>query len=229
MKNCIHYIACDSIKYCLEAESSAKNFRIHGSNLHIILYTDRKFRSDAFDEIIPIPNLIPKGETVFGWSEGKLYFENKINFLANSSYENNLYLDGDVQTLTNIDCMFDMLSKFSFVVAHDSCRSTKWSDVFGIPLCFPDMNLGLFFFKKSTTRDFFVEWAKNYQIYPQPHDQPSFRKTLWDSDLKFAILPPEFNIRPKTFHNRQDPAIIHGRGDGFLPEINEYENRILYL
>lgn len=227
IEKCIHYIACDTIKYCKEAETSAKNFREYSNNVNFILYTDLNFSSDSFDNIINIPNLIPKGKTEFGWSEGKFYFENKIKILSNTNYEKNLYLDGDIKTLVNIDCMFDMLDKFDIIVAHDTCRSTKWSDVFNIPLCFPDFNCGLFFYKKSTTKNFFEQWQSNFKIQPQPHDQPSFRKSLWDSNLRFYILPPEFNYRPKKFNNRQDIAIIHGRGQGFLPEINNYDQLTL--
>ena len=227
IEKCIHYIACDTIKYCKEAECSAINFKYSSSNTEIHLYTDVTFKSDVFDNIVKIQNLIPNGKTEFGWSEGKLYFENKIKILSKTTYEKNLYLDGDIKTFVNIDCMFDMLDKFDIVVAHDTCRSTKWSDVFKIPLCFPDLNCGLIFYKASTTKLFFEEWGKNFQIQPQPHDQPSFRKTLWDSNLRFSILPPEFNYRPKKFNNRQEVAILHGRGEGFLPEINTYDKPIL--
>ena len=220
MKNkCIHYIACDSKKYCLEAEISAINFRKNCSDVNFVLYTDVNFSSSVFDEIIKIPNLIPNGKTVPGWSEGRFYFETKIKLLSETNFEKNLYLDGDIKTFVNIDCMFDMLDKFSIIVAHDSCRTTKWSDTFNIPLCFPDLNCGLIFYRKSDTKDFFKEWEKNFSIQPQPHDQPSFRKTLWDCDLRFSILPPEFNVRPLKFHYHQDTAILHGRGEGFLPPV----------
>ncbi|RTK95653.1 MAG: hypothetical protein EKK64_06155 [Neisseriaceae bacterium] len=220
-EKCIHYIACDSKKYCIEAEISALNFKEHCTDTHFILYTDVEFSSSVFDEIVKIPNLIPNGNCIPGWSEGKLYFETKIELLSNTKFEKNLYLDGDIKTLVDIDCMFSMLDKFSIIVAHDSCRTTKWSDVFGIPLCFPDLNCGLIFYKKSDTGTFFKEWARNFSIQPQPHDQPSFRKTLWDCNLRFSILPPEFNLRPSKFHYYQDVAIIHGRGKGFLPLIDE--------
>lgn len=221
IEKCIHYIACNSKKYCIEAEISAINFKKHSTDVHFILYTDVEFKSSAFDEIIKIPNLIPNG-TAPGWSEGRLYFESKIKILANSKFEKNLYLDGDIKTFVNIDCMFSMLDKFSIVVAHDSCRTTKWSDTFKIPLCFPDLNCGLIFYRKSDTHDFFKSWEANYAIQPQPHDQPSFRKSLWDCNLRFAILPPEFNWRPKNFHHHQNLAILHGRGDGFLPSVNNF-------
>jgi hypothetical protein len=229
MKKCIHYIACDTIKYCREAEASAYSFRLNTSDVKIILYTDCQFKSSVFDEIIKIENLIPNGKTEKGWSEGKKYFEKKIELLSETKFEKNLYLDGDIKTLINVDCMFDMLNKFSFLIAHDSCRSTKWSDVFDIPIVFPDMNCGLIFYNKNTCGDFFSQWAINFQNHPQPHDQPAFRKTLWDSNLKFYIIPPEFNIRPKKFHHRQDPAIIHGRGDDFLPEVEYYATRIVHI
>jgi len=221
LEKCIHYIACDSKKYCIEAEISALNFRKNCTDTYFILYTDINFSSSIFDEIVKIPNLIPNGYTAPGWSEGRFYFESKIKILSNTRFEKNLYLDGDVKTLVNIDPIFLMLDKFSIVVAHDSCRTTKWSDTFKIPLCFPDLNCGFLFYRKNDTYDFFKEWENNFLVQPQPHDQPSFRKTLWDCNLRFAILTPEFNWRPSKFHYHQDLAVIHGRGKGFLPLIDE--------
>lgn len=220
MTKCIHYIACNTKEYCIEAELSASNFKKNCTDTHFILYTDVDFHSQTFNEIVKIPNLIPNGPKP-GWSEGRIYFETKIRLLSETRFEKNLYLDGDVKTFINIDPIFAMLDKFSIIVAHDTCRTTKWSDVFGIPLCFPDMNCGIVFYRKSDTVDFFKAWEKNYAIQPQPHDQPAFRKSLWDSDLRYHILPPEFNHRPSKFNFFQDLAILHGRGDGFLPEIKE--------
>jgi hypothetical protein len=222
MNCCIHYIACDSIKYCLEAEASACNFRKNCTS-DIVLYTDCNFKSKVFDKIIKIQNLIPKGYIDEKLLEGKLYFNNKIKILMDTDYEYNLYLDGDIKTFVNIDCIFEMLDKFYIIVAHDSCRSSDPSDKLNIPICFPDMNCGLIFYKKSKTIDFFQNWLDNYNKYPEPNDQPSFRKTLWDSTIRFHILPEEFNHRPKKFHFKQKLSIIHGRGEGFLPEINKYK------
>lgn len=87
MKKCIHYIACDTIKYCREAEASAYSFRINTSDVKIILYTDCQFKSSVFDEIIKIENLIPNGKTEKGWSEGKKYFEKKIELLSQTKFE----------------------------------------------------------------------------------------------------------------------------------------------
>jgi hypothetical protein len=218
-----HYIACDSIKYVKEAEASAKSFRLNTTDTKFILYTDLNIKSSNFDEIIKIPNLIPGGLTSKDWCEGKNYFKTKIDILKNSPYELNVYSDGDIKPLVNVDQIFSLLEKFDLAVAHDSCRSSKWSDLLNIPLCYPDFNCGLIFYKKSSTMEFFNEWSKNFEKYPQPHDQPSFRKTAWDNPMKIATLPPEFNIRPKQFHYRQNPTIIHGRGENFLPEIKSYE------
>ena len=40
-------------------------------------------------------------------------------------------------------------------------------------------------------------------------DQPGLRVAVWKcSDLKFYVLPPEFNIRSKNYDNIQ-PRILH--------------------
>ena len=74
LEKCIHYIACDSKKYCIEAEISALNFRKNCTDTYFILYTDVNFSSSVFNEIVKIPNLIPNGHTAPGWSEGRFYF-----------------------------------------------------------------------------------------------------------------------------------------------------------
>lgn len=230
MKKAIHYIACDSIKYFKEAEASAVNFRKHTSDAHIKIYTDLKQKSNAFDEVINVQNLIPGGKISKEWTEGKLYFEEKIKLLARSDYEFNLYLDGDIQTTSNTDDIFELLNKFDMAVAHDAWRTNIWSNKMNIPKCFPEFNLGIILYRKNdTTLEFFHKWEENFKKYPQPHDQPAFRLTMWENPIKYATLPPEYNHRPPKYTRDVKPIIIHGRGKGFLKEISSYENPITYI
>jgi hypothetical protein len=68
--------------------------------------------------------------------------------------------------------------------------------------------------------------AENRSRYP--HDQPTFRRALFESCLRFSILPPEYNARliyPTMLS--QEVKIIHARSDN-LPAMAKYLNRKLH-
>lgn len=54
------------------------------------------------------------------------------------------------------------------------------------------------------------------------HDQHSFREVLYHSDLRFLILPPEYNLRPgypAYIGKNTKIRIIHSREKDFSPMI----------
>lgn len=84
----------------------------------------------------------------------------------------------------------------------------------------------------ARVQPFLKEWlhlhdlAENRSRYP--HDQPTFRRALFESCLRFSILPPEYNARliyPTMLS--QEVKIIHARSDN-LPAMAKYLNRKLH-
>ena len=112
-----------------------------------------------------------------------------------------------------------------------------------VPDCFPELNTGVILFQQSKQTDLlFKRWAEIYRedqskpldwIFPGGAllyrraipNQPSFRRAIYESSLRIATLPPEYNCRipfPGAVHSRV--KIIHGRADDF-PTIGIELNR----
>ena len=168
------------------------------------MFTDKDPNKKCFDniEIVPINNI-----------------RVKQNFLWNSPYQNTLYLDSDTGIVGSIDTVFDILDRFDIAATHDMMRKDMkkakvYPDYDVIPDGFSEFAGGVILFRKSfTVEKFFNVWKKNYAIWcklsGKLNDQPSFRVSLWECyDLHVYVLPPEYNIRTKKYHNIV-PRIYH--------------------
>lgn len=204
------YIATDSMRYVELAAASARAARHHLGGPAIALYTDlaeaRGFKE--FDTVELIPNLTPGGHTSQDFCEGRLYFESKIKILMGSPFSQSLYLDCDVIAEAPVD-LFGLLERFDIAAAHAPMRLSRWSLGLPIPECFPDFNVGLLLYRAGLD-EFFDRWLANYLEHPQPHDQTSFRKTVWETGVRVATLPPEYNRRPDDLAAGQGLRIRHG-------------------
>lgn len=208
--NGVVYIATDSLHYVRLAAVSAVSARKHLGCDKTLLYTDLKDAQDwsEFDEVRLIENLTPGGQTTPDFCEGPRYFRAKIDLLKRSPFVRSLYLDCDVVAERDAD-LFGLLDRFDIAVAHAPQRFSRWSRELDIPDSFPDFNVGLLLYRAGL-HDFFDHWLTNYGLHPQPHDQTSFRKTVWESAVRVATLPPEFNRRPDKMNIGQELRIRHG-------------------
>ncbi len=183
--------------YFRELEISAKSIKHFHPDLPITLFTDKDPKIKEIDEIIfvKIANM-----------------RMKHLLLYNSPYDNTLYLDADTKIINPIERDFDLLHKFDIALTHDQIRkdpnkSNKYPDYKRIPYAFPEFGGGVIFFRKcSEVKNFFDVWNKNFKkwvmLTKEIRDQPSLRVSLWEShNLRFYVLPPEFNIRSKTKNN----------------------------
>jgi hypothetical protein len=74
------------------------------------------------------------------------------------------------------------------------------------PYAFPQMNAGVMLYRRSTAmRAFLRDWQKAYVAAGKLRDQPTLRDLLWSSDLRFYVLPPEFNLRRVTELDAWEP------------------------
>ena len=77
------------------------------------------------------------------------------------------------------------------------------------------MNSGVILYKKNrATNKLFQKWKSAYHNNNFKKDQVTLRELLWKSNLRFLILPPEYNIRfPKymEFWSTEEvkPKILH--------------------
>lgn len=139
----------------------------------------------------------------------------KHKYLYESPYENTLYLDCDVKIVGPILESFRIMERFDLAATHDLIRkdpkkSIKYPDYAKIPDGFSEFGGGVLMFRKSpAVENFFKVWQKNFdkwfELTGEVRDQPALRVSIWEcEDLKFYVLPPEFNKRFKKYDNIQD-------------------------
>jgi hypothetical protein len=142
----------------------------------------------------------------------------KLECLALSRFGRTLFLDSDTLVVGGLGDVWDVLERFDVAMAHDVRRASdlvrEGLDVV-TPYAFPQMNSGVILYRKGTiTTDFFTEWARRYHSSGVTRDQIILKDMLWQSDIRFFVLPPEFNMRRVTVLDAWEPLdaevkIIH--------------------
>lgn len=188
---------CHGKKYINEGLISAESVKKFCPDLHITFFCDQQFESKFVDDI-----QIIKPTSI----------RSKVDYIYDSPYEETLFLDIDVVVNYKIYDMFDLLQKFDLGICHDLARKRlKYScaipEYSSIPYSFTEVNTGIIVFKKcENTKHLFSLWKKNYKKYLNkcPWDQPSFRISLWQSNVNFCIMPIEYNVRSQANRDKQD-------------------------
>jgi alpha-N-acetylglucosamine transferase len=184
------YLYCATGKnYQLEAIKSAESIKKFDATNDIIIYIDKRYPDLDYESVF--------NKILFLEHYSYSYID-KLNAMKLCDYNKIIYLDTDTHILADISDLFLLLDRFDIGVAHEPVRFIHKYEKKEIPDSFPHLNTGVIAFKKSTTSDFIQNWIKNYDTTTHQQDQPSFRETLYYSDLKFNILPPEYNFRSNT-------------------------------
>jgi Nucleotide-diphospho-sugar transferase len=133
----------------------------------------------------------------------------KIDCLPLSRFERTLFLDCDTRVVRDLGDFFGLLDRFDLALAHDVRRASPliregWK--IETPYAFPQLNSGvLLYASNDRTMTFFRQWARDFQASGLDRDQPTLRDLLWKSDLRFHVLPPEFNLRRMTMLDAWEP------------------------
>jgi len=199
-------------KYIHEANLSIKTLRKVDKNLHVTLFTDMpsEVKKNYFNNIIKIDN-------------PSYSFFDKIPCMLNTPYQKTLYLDTDTLIKDEIEDIKIILEKYDLAIAHAPLR--KFIDIPEIPEIFPELNTGVIAYRMSKDmKELFKNWEKEYKLMQKKykkklHDQPSFRKVLFNSNIKTYIIPPEYNLRtdmPYLIGGNSTVKIIHGRNQEAL-------------
>ncbi len=203
-------------RYLDEAREAAAILRRTNPRLPICLVADQPNGPVFWDELVLI------GNPAFG-------FRDKI-FMGLCPFERFLFLDTDTRVIDDISEVFALLKRFDFAghqlfEGHD-CRPPN------VPDAFPEFNSGVLGFRRSPAlADFFARWLANYDAlyalnrdghyhYSNTGDQKSLRQTLYESNLRIAVLGPEYNFTPHhlSFACAQVRS-LHGRGRRDLEEL----------
>jgi len=191
-------------KYLAEALRSVASVRRVMPGVSITLFSDQVPPLGVFDLVIPVEG-------------GGMGRPAKIRSMANSPYEQTLFLDSDTWMCQPCADIFWPLEKgYDLAAAHEVyCNEYAFEQ---FPDSFPALNTGVLAWRKSAkTAAFFQAWENSYINvfrHKRPADQPAFRHTLFHSDLQHYILPPEFNFRtnyPVVLGGFARAKIIHDR------------------
>jgi predicted O-methyltransferase YrrM len=208
-KRGIIYVATGP-KYLEEALQSAASVRQAMPGFPMTLFTDQTPPGGVFERVIAV--------------EGKgMGRPAKIRSMAESPYEETLFLDTDTWMCQPCEDIFWPLEKYDLAVVHEVYRNEYAFESF--PDSFPALNTGVLVYRKNEgTAALFKEWERSYLDvfrHKRPADQPAFRDALFSSDLRHYILPPEYNFRtnyPVVLGGFARAKIIHDRSP-FIKEL----------
>ncbi len=163
------------------AEKSAKSMKKYHRDIPITLYSNlitvNEDGADGFDDII--------------YTEGKIgqmwAFKHKI--LAESPYERTLHIDADTIICSPIYEVFDVLDKFDLAMPLSLWYGKKTS----VPVCFPELAGGFFTWRNNEKMRALFKKIRKRCLEGTPNDEPIFRVELYNSDIRFMVLPLEYN------------------------------------
>lgn len=191
--------------YAELAVQAARSLRATNPHLPADLFTDRPGTAglEVFDRVHPLPPGCARA---------------KIDCLPLARFERALYLDADVLVLAPLGDLFDLVDRFALCLAHDVRRRSdliRAGHAHRTPYAFPQMNSGVMLYRNDAQmKTFFAEWCRRYSVAGAARDQVVLKDLLWESDLRFYVLPPEFNLRRVTVLDAWEPldavpTIVH--------------------
>ena len=176
--------------------------------------------------------VLPLDDTPFSWAK-------RIRAFRQAPFDRTLFLDTDTYVCGDLSDMFRLLDRFEIAVAHapikhspvlnDPVRPYVMPDV---PETFPEISCGLLLFRRGEPMQRLLDaWLAEYERQlggaDRPfHDQPSFGKVLYDSDMRVAILPDEYHCWFTAGGYLSGPVcILHGHApdlDQVARSLNAY-------
>lgn len=137
----------------------------------------------------------------------------KVYLLEESPYDRTLYLDTDIYVVDKVDELFEVLDEFELAISRNPERASE--EIEDVPESFSELNTGVISYRKTDlVLSMFKEWQNLYEKrpYESHRDQPMFRKAIYYSDVRFTVLPSEYNCRfgIPGFLNKK-AKILHGR------------------
>lgn len=177
----------------------------------------------------------------------------RVLSLQRSPFERTVHMDCDTILGTSIYEMFHALQRFELLVGAAPMKLLTYGnssemlpedcDKPSVPVV-PRINVGVIGYNRSCMESgFFAHWCKLFKHGMAPAtkkgrtkfgDQSVFRKAIWETNVNFLLLPPEFHLRtgaPQYLHGKV--RIAHGRPpvgrEKLIAFVNSYTEQRLYL
>jgi hypothetical protein len=176
-------VATGAEVYVALAARAAASVKRACPGLPVDLFTDRARDLPVFDRVHLLEDP---------------WFRSKIDGLLNSRFERTLYMDADMLALADFRDVFEVLERFDVALAQDWYRNSALHHTFWrkpLPVAFPQFNGGLIAVRRNPATTAFLEsWRAAVKATDTGRDQISLRELLWESDLRIATLPEEYNL-----------------------------------
>lgn len=183
---------------------SAKSLKKHMSYLHTTLYTNISTDfHDCFDSIVEVEKL----------ENHHIMWQKKWEYLSTTPYDITLHLDADTYICDDFSEAFKLMDHFDLAIPYSP---HYYSRKIGVPKSFPELAGGMFIWNNNDKMKKFindmVESLKNRRRYFT--DEPYIRWLLYSSDIRFSILPQEYNcVITHPGYVFDKIKIAHGRCD----------------
>jgi hypothetical protein len=193
-------------RFIAEAVESVASLRSHMPGAATCCFTDE-------------PGLAaPHFDQVFLIAEPFRNFFEKIPPLSRTPFDRTIFVDTDTTFAAPMMDVFLLLGRFELAVVADPF----WCEMPGLPACFAQMNTGLIAYQRTPrVLAFFGRWFETYQgefrrsgCERSYHDQSSFQRALYESDVRFYLLPNEYNLRlscPQLIRIWAPARMLHAR------------------
>lgn len=164
----------------------------------------------AIDLVTDRSDLLPEGLFDQIREISRMHEREKLRAMPQTRFARTLYVDSDTLFIAPLGDLFDLLDRFECALAHDVRRD--WDLIrqgrdHKTPYAFPQHNSGVFLYRRSETMlGFLRDWAARFFADPDVvRDQVILKDMLWESDLRYYVLPPEFNLRRVTLLDAWEP------------------------
>jgi len=185
------------------ASESANSFKRLNKDRKTLLFTDIASDILEFDYVFPID---PESARP------------KIDMLGASPFEKSIYFDTDTLILSDLSSVYEILDNFEMA----GCQVQLWqrprhnmSYRLKVPDLFPEINCGVLAYRKSkNTNTFFKKWSQEFVSSGFAVDQTTFREALWESRIRFHVLPEQMNKRlidpcELIYTDKPSPLVVH--------------------
>ncbi|PTQ75955.1 hypothetical protein [Celeribacter persicus] len=164
----------------------------------------------AIDLVTDLPENLPTGLFDRVSAVYDMHPREKLRAMPKTRFSRTLYVDSDTLFLAPLGDLFAILDRFECALTHDVRRD--WALIrqgrdHRTPYAFPQHNSGVFLYRRSEAMfGFLHDWAERFFADDGiERDQVILKDMLWESDLRYYVLPPEFNLRRVTLLDAWEP------------------------
>lgn len=202
--------------YLDQAVFSASSLKKHMPELPVTLFTNINIETaQPFDNIMRITTQVTD------------VWVTKFDCLLNSPYEQTLHMDADTFVCDKVDEVFSSLDRFDIAATMSVSWNTRPFQ--SAPNCFPELAFGVFWFRRNDEVDKFFRKTRDYLKRRQGGcDEPWVRLALYESKVRFYVLPWEYNclyVHPAYLFDKV--KIMHGHSKT-IEEDTEIINTKIY-